>query len=103
MFKKTKVEMNVTDYIQMFPHCDQRILHVPGECSYCDAYPEWQALRVAWGIAFTGWEPEGTELPCPADHARGNNHKLWPGNTPEGYKVDGQKKEHYPPNAFTGF
>lgn len=40
-----------------FPHCDQRVLHAPGECEFCDACPEWQALRKAWGIAFTGHIP----------------------------------------------
>lgn len=72
--------------IQQFPHCDQRILHAPGECEYCDEHPDWQALRLAWSIAFTGWTPDETknkqkELPCPADYNRGDNHKLWPGNT----------------------
>lgn len=66
--------------IGQFPHCDQRILHAPGECRYCDSHPEWQALRLAWGIAFTGYEPDGHELPCPADHARGNTHTQWGGN-----------------------
>jgi hypothetical protein len=37
-----------------FPHCDQRVLHAPGSCQYCDAYPKYQELRVAWGINFTG-------------------------------------------------
>lgn len=36
------------------PHCDQRILHAPGECRHCDAFPDWQELRAKWGIAFTG-------------------------------------------------
>jgi len=52
------------------PHGDRRILHAPGECRYCDKFEDWQALRQLWGIAFTGYTPEGTELPCPADHAR---------------------------------
>lgn len=43
--------------IAQFPHCDQRILHAPSECEYCDGHPEWQALREAWGIAFTGHQP----------------------------------------------
>jgi len=85
MFKKIKTEINILDSIEQFPHCDQRILHAPGECEHCDKQKDWQALRAAWGIAFTGWEPEGVELPCPADHARGNKHKLWPGN------VEGKK------------
>ena len=81
MFKKVEAsKIRVHDYLPQFPHCDQRILHSPGTCTYCDVHPDWQALRVAWGIAFTGWTPEGTELPCPADHARGDNHKLWHGN-----------------------
>lgn len=79
MFKKITISVPFTKQIQ-FPHCDQRTLHAPKECEYCDLHPDWQALRNAWGIAFTGWEPEGTELPCPADYARGDQHKLWPGN-----------------------
>lgn len=43
--------------IPQFPHCDQRVLHAPGECEFCDGCPEWQALRKAWGIAFTGKVP----------------------------------------------
>lgn len=81
MFKKVnKPDIKVYECLPQFPHCDQRILHAPFECEYCDERRDWQALRVAWGIAFTGWEPEGTELPCPADYARGPQHQLWPGN-----------------------
>lgn len=80
MFKRAVFD--ITHRITRFPHCDQRILHAPMECEYCDKHPTWQALRVAWGIAFTGYEPEGDELPCPADHARGDTHKLWRGNLP---------------------
>lgn len=43
--------------ISTFPHCDQRILHKPGECEFCDEHPDWQELRKAWGIAFTGHVP----------------------------------------------
>ncbi len=47
--------------IGQFPHCDSRILH-KGDCQYCDAHPEWQELREAWGIAFTGQLPAGASL-----------------------------------------
>jgi len=47
----------MSDELPRFPHCDQRILHSPGECEFCDAAPEWQQLRKAWGIAFTGHVP----------------------------------------------
>lgn len=70
--------------IAQFPHCDQRILHAPGECEYCDKHPEWQELRKMWGIAFTGHTPTeeqyAKQLPCPADFNRGENHQKWGGN-----------------------
>ena len=91
MFKRVEPKSNrVASQISQFPHCDQRILHAPGECEYCDAHPDWQALRIHWGIAFTGYEPEGTELPCPANHARGENVNKWYGNVarPKGLMKD---------------
>ena len=81
MFKKIHPATSIPRVITQFPHCDQRILHAPGECRFCDEHQDWQELRRAWGIAFTGFEPEGTELPCPADNARGDNHTKWLGNT----------------------
>ena|SRR6266568_950504 len=79
MFKKIKP--NKPDILlSQFPHCDQKILHAPGECQYCDEHNEWQALRLAWGIAFTNYQPEEGELPCPANHARGDKCNFWYGN-----------------------
>ena len=70
------------------PHCDARILHAPGECWACDLYPDWQELRVKWGICFTGQKPMPWELPCPADNARPpgskSDHRLWGPNTAQG-------------------
>ena len=67
-----------------FPHCDQRVLHAPSECTYCDMFPIWQELRDNWGIAFTGHAAPAGGLPCPADHARPpggpSDHRNWPGN-----------------------
>lgn len=84
MFRKIKPnERVVINEIGQFPHCDSRVLHAPLECEYCDMHPEWQALRQAWGIAFTGYEPEQKELPDPATHARGlNTVHAWSGNAP---------------------
>ena len=74
----------IRECLGQFPHCDQRILHAPGECKYCDSHPEWQALRLAWKIAFTGWTPDADELPCPANKARGTDvDQVWPGNKPK--------------------
>lgn len=80
MFRKVKPTMNWQAYVTQMPHCDPRVLHAPGECEYCDKHPDWQALRLAWGIAFTNWEPEEHELPCPANHARGQGVNNWSGN-----------------------
>lgn len=82
MFKKIepqKFNWVWKDHIQ-FPHCDPRVLHAPNECEFCDKHKLLQYLRQMWGIAFTGYTPEGTELPCPADNARGDKHKQWFGN-----------------------
>lgn len=62
-----------------FPHCDARILHSPGACVYCDDHPDWQQLRITWGINFTSESEPGLH-PCPADAARGDNHMEWGGN-----------------------
>jgi hypothetical protein len=65
-----------------YPHCDQRVLHAPDECVYCDAYPEAQQDRVTRGINFTGHSDLGKQ-PCPADAARGlGQAHRWGGNAP---------------------
>lgn len=81
------------------PHCDARILHAPGECWACDLYPDWQDLRVKWGICFTGQVPdprvvgearliERHMLPCPADYNRPpdspSDHRQWGPNQAQG-------------------
>jgi hypothetical protein len=73
-----------------FPHCDPRVLHQKGLCEYCDEYPHYQGLRIAWGINFTGIMNEHLAndfnwklLPCPSDFNRGTGGAhVWPGNTP---------------------
>jgi hypothetical protein len=67
------------------PHCDQSVLHAPGECQYCDQHPDWQALRAVWGVAFTGHTPQADQakVPCPSDFVRGTGGAhVWPGNQP---------------------
>lgn len=65
------------------PHCDQAVLHAPGECEHCDKYPAWQNYRQVAGIAFTGKEPGEREVPCPSDALRGRGGAhLWAGNRP---------------------
>jgi len=68
----------------MSPHCDQQVLHAPGECDVCDKYaPERQLVRIKWGICFTGHDPDGTHflIPCPSTKLRTvETINKWPGN-----------------------
>lgn len=74
--------------LEPFPHCDAAILHKPGECDYCDRHPQWQQLREAWGIAFTGHAPVGHQQPCPSDARRGRHGGHgWAGNRPTNVPV----------------
>lgn len=67
------------------PHCDQSVLHAPGECPFCDHYPDWQWMRAAQRINFTG-HVDKDKAPCPSAHWRtAEQVHQWPGNTPEGY------------------
>jgi hypothetical protein len=70
--------------IGQFPHCDAQVLHAPGECGYCDDRADWQALRLVWGVAFTGHEPLAGQTSCPSDARRGvAGAHVWPGNQPQ--------------------
>jgi hypothetical protein len=70
-----------------FPHCDFQVLHSPGSCSYCDACPIWQALRIVYGINFTG-EDDPQKSPCPsARHRPAYQVHRWPGNRPTNAEV----------------
>lgn len=67
--------------IGSFPHCDPKVLHQPMECKYCDMHPDWQLLRDAWGINWTGHYVDGKEK-CPSEKARPLSIiNRWPGNT----------------------
>lgn len=84
------------NHIRQFPHCDPKILHKPGECTYCDSHPDWQELREVWGIAFTGHSHERIEeidwkgkkftkvlIPCPSEQDRPLEViNKWGGNRP---------------------
>lgn len=68
--------------VAQMPHCDQYVLHAPGECEYCDHYPEAQAQRVKDGINFTG-KKDPSKKQCPAEARRAlANINRWPGNIP---------------------
>jgi len=94
--------MSRFEHIGQVPHCDQRVLHAPGECEYCDRHPDWQELRQLWGIAFTGHSNDTVTdgrplLPCPAEKARGmESINSWGGNvamTPELQKQLDEEQE----------
>lgn len=60
-----------------FPHADTRVLHEPGACPFCDRFPDYQVLRLEWGIAFTGKLPTGNQVPCPYDDKRRAAEHRW--------------------------
>lgn len=83
------------DTLGTFPHCDGLILHRPTTCSYCDAHPDWQALREVWEINFTG-EADPQKAPCPSVKYRpAYQAHRWPGNRPTNVDV-----ETRPPTAW---
>lgn len=78
------------------PHCDAAVLHAPGECEYCDGYPDWQMLRKRWGINFTGHH-EPDKATCPAELRRPvETINRWGGNRPkkEGALLQNIVEEH---------
>lgn len=80
MFQAAQRQSEAYRLLGQFPHCDPRVLHAPGQCEFCDRHPEWQAMRLVCGICYTGYVPDGTELPDPATHARGARLNAWYGN-----------------------
>lgn len=68
--------------VARFPHCDERVLHSPGECVYCDMHPDAQQSRISRKVNFTGHTDADKTL-CPADIARGiAGAHVWHGNRP---------------------
>lgn len=64
------------------PHCDELVLHAPGECEICDKYaPQAQQQRITDGVNFTGHN-DPNKQPCPAWVRRGANCQKWQGNAP---------------------
>lgn len=61
-----------------FPHCDSLILHAPGECKYCDMYPERQKERMDNGVNFTGHGDDPATEVRPLDTIN-----KWGGNVPK--------------------
>lgn len=83
---------------EIFPHCDPRVLHAPGQCRICDEYaPKAQKDRVRRMINFTGESTRGLQ-PCPSDQARGvGGAHVWHGNTPKKPPIRAAE----PPAGFT--
>ena len=66
-----KTTIDGIDYPIPSPHCDPQVLHAPGVCRYCDAYPKWQTKRTVAKMLFTGELPREGWQPCAAEKARG--------------------------------
>lgn len=68
-----------------WPHCDDLIVHRPGDCSICDdTAEELQTLRIRHNVNFTG-ESDPSKLPDPATESRDlQTMNRWPGNQRSG-------------------
>jgi hypothetical protein len=65
------------------PHCDDQVLHAPGECEYCDGYAELQAARERIGVNFTG-HGDASKRPCFAERRRPvETIHRWGGSAPQ--------------------
>ena len=63
-----------------FPHCDELVLHAPGECTYCDRHSLEQHERIRDGVNFTGHN-DSTKRACPSTARRPLEIiERWPGN-----------------------
>lgn len=82
-----KNESDAFVILGQFPHCDPCVLHKPTDCEYCDRHPDWQALRIVYGINFTG-EQDPKKAPCPAEARRSTmTIHQWHGNRPTNAEV----------------
>lgn len=68
------------EYKAPYPHCDNLVLHAPGECEYCDMYPDKQAIRITQGINFTGHGDDPA-----TEHRPLTTINQWYGNIPKKY------------------
>lgn len=97
------------DLIYVPAHCDNRVLHSPGYCKYCDAYPKAQKRRIDLGVDFTDETPGTRTRPCPALSERSwEDINGWGGNQPAGPGVSNndrmelKKVERFSSKAFYG-
>jgi hypothetical protein len=68
-------------YQAPYPHCDNLVLHAPGECECCDHYPKMQRQRVLNKVAFSGHDARDGEMPCPSESRRSRDIiNRWRGN-----------------------
>lgn len=74
------------------PHCDDLVLHAPGECVHCDAYPERQRQRQLGLVNFTG-QTEAHKEACPSTYRRPlETIERWPGNRAQPVDADGENE-----------
>lgn len=80
----------------IYPHCDAKVLHAPGKCGFCDVHPDWQELRLLWGVNFTGESVAG-KVACPSEWTRSlETIEKWPGNRPDPWVCSIHGQQGYP-------
>jgi hypothetical protein len=77
--RATEAYMAFIEEREIVVHCDNRVLHSPGVCVYCDKYPEAQAFRKGLHMKFTD-ELEPDEAILPGQERTRASADRWGGN-----------------------
>jgi len=75
--------MDIFDVPTKHIHCDEKVLHAPGDCHYCDLLgADIQQWRTDHKVNFTG-EHDPDKYLCPSEYRRSSEviHRWW-GNRP---------------------
>lgn len=67
------------NYPDPYPHCDERVLHSPGTCRFCDMTPELQQYREMCGLPYTDFLQAKDAL-LPGETRTRASAEAWGGN-----------------------
>lgn len=68
----------------LYPHCDNRVLHSPGVCDFCDKADTLQQYRRMLGLKYTD-ELQANDALLPGQDRTRASADAWGGNRKEGH------------------
>lgn len=69
----------------LFPHCDERVLHSPGLCEFCDKAEVLQKYRQMLNLSYTD-ELQANDPLLPGEDRSRASADAWGGNRKDGYE-----------------